>query len=261
MFSNIYVITNKINNKQYVGQSVDIDKRWYAHKNNSKYESNIYLYNAMKKHGLDNFTFDVIESDIPLDKINEREEFWIKELSTLRPNGYNLTLGGEGTKGYVMSDNTKTLISIKAKERYDSMSPEEKKEMINRLPKTGGDLDKMNEGFIKWLENSHDEVEKRIKNSVQTKKENGYDFYNFSFGKMSTEEKNQMYEKISKNNPKSQTVIMLDKTDNMIMEFHSIREASRYLNKEYDITINSKNRLQKVLDTDKIAYGFKWKRK
>lgn len=57
-------------------------------------------------------------------------------------------------------------------------------------------------------------------------------------------------------NPKSQTVIMLDKEDNIIMEFHSIGEASRYLNKEYDITINSKNRIQKVLDTDKISIWF-----
>lgn len=261
LFSNIYVITNVINNKKYVGQSVDVEKRWYSHKYTSKYETSIYLYNAMKKHGLDNFKIEIIESNIPLDKINEREKYWIRKLNTIRPNGYNLTLGGEGTKGYIMSDDTKALISSKAKERYASMSQEEKQEMIDRLPKTGGDLDKMNKGFKEWFENSPIEVEDRIKRSIETKKEKGYDFYNFSFGKMSEQEKENMYKTISKNNPRSKTIIMLDELDNIVMEFHSIGEASRYLHKEYSVTINSKTHIRKRLDTDKLAYGFKWKRK
>lgn len=260
MYSNIYVITNKINSKQYVGQSINVEKRWYAHKNSSRYDSNIYLYNAMNKHGLDNFIVEIIESNIPLDEINKREEYWINELNTLRPNGYNLTLGGEGTKGYIMPDDTKSLISNKAKERYLNLSEEEKLEMINRLPDDGYDLNKMNEGFKKWLENSPDKVKERIKNSVKTKKEKGYDFYNFSFGKMDEIEKQKMYNKISKSNPRSQPIFMLENND-IVMEFHSIGEASKFLNKEHNIGLHSKNRIRKVLDTDNIAYGYKWKRK
>lgn len=262
MFSNIYVIKNKINNMRYVGQSVDVKKRWYTHKNNAKHESDIYLYNAMKKHGIDNFEIKIIEKNIPLEKINEREEFWIKELNTLRPNGYNLTLGGEGTKGYVMSVKTKNKISEKAKNRYNSLSNEQKQEMVNRLPKGGYDLDKMNEGVRKWFSTAPKEViEEKYKRVVETKKKKGYDFYNFSFGKMDEDEKKNMYDKISKNNPRSQAIIMFDVNNCYVSEFHSIGEASRYLNKKYNITLNSKNLIRRVLDTDKLAYNYKWKRK
>lgn len=263
MFSNIYVIKNLINNKQYVGQTVDVEKRWKEHKLNAKRgtDTTIYLYNAMKEYGIDNFEFRVIEENIRLDEINDKEEYWIKELDTLRPNGYNLTLGGEGTKGYIMSDDTKHLISKKAKERFELMPDEEKQKMINRLPKTGGDLEKMNKGVKNWFNNAPKEViEEKYKRAIDTKKEKGYDFYNFSFGKMSKEEKGVMYDKISKNNPKSQMILMIFE-GKIIKEFHSIGEASRFLNKEFDITLNSKNRIGRVLDTNHSAYGYMWKRK
>lgn len=263
LFSNIYTITNKINNKKYVGQTIDTEKRWKEHQYNAKNNlyPTIYLYNAMKKYGLENFTFEVIESDIPLEEINAREEYWIEKLNTLRPNGYNLTLGGEGTKGYKMLKKTKELISTKAKERFNSMTEEEKQEMINRLPKTGGDLDKMNKGFQVWLKNSPEEAQERIRKSVITKKEKGYDFYNFSFGRMTDNEKQEMYEKISLNNPRRQPVIMCNLNDKALKEFHSIGEASRFLNKEFNIGLHSKNRIRRVLDSNNTAYGYKWRRK
>lgn len=264
MFSNIYIIKNKVNNKLYVGQTTNVEKRWKEHKYHGIHDENtsIYLYNAMKKYGIDNFTIEVIEKDIPLDQINDKETYWIKKLNTLKPNGYNLTLGGEGTKGYIMSEDTKHLISEKAKERYSGMSEEEKLEMISRLPKDGYDLDKMNEGYKNWLINATKTVkEESYKKAVKTKKEKRYDFYNFSFGKMSKEEKVEMYIKISKSNPRSQAVLMIGKNNKIIKEFHSIGDASRYLNKEFNITLGSKNRIRKVLDTDYSAYGYMWKRK
>lgn len=263
MFSSVYVITNSLNNKKYVGQSVNVEKRWYTHKNNSKKSelSNIYLYNSMNKYGIENFKFEVIEKDILISDVNEREMYWIKELNTLKPNGYNLTEGGEGTKGYIMSEKTKSLISEKRKEWYNSLSEDEKEEFKSRLSQ-GGDLQKMNEGSKRWRENStEEEMNAFYKRVVETKKEKGYDFYNFSFGKMNEEEKNEMYEKISKNNPRSKSVIMMNIDGEFIKEFHSIGEASRYLNKEYNTPLHSKVRIRKVLDTNGKAYNFKWKSK
>ena len=61
----IYKITNNIDGKCYIGQSIDINNRWIKHRskpfqvNDKSY--NTYLYRAIRKYGLDNFTFEVIE--------------------------------------------------------------------------------------------------------------------------------------------------------------------------------------------------------
>ena len=194
MFSNIYIITNKINNKKYVGQTINPKKRWSAH----KYEgihynyTNIALYNAMKKYGVENFEFKVIESNIDINEINDRETFWIKKINTYKPNGYNLTFGGEGLQGFKMSKESKDKLSKIAKERYDKLSDKEKIAFINRLPKDGYDLNRMNEGFKLWQETVSIEEKKAVyEKATVTKKDKHYDFYSFSFGKMSEEEKNR----------------------------------------------------------------------
>lgn len=263
MHSNIYVITNNVNGKKYVGQTTDVDKRWYAHQYCSKNRTdhNIYLYNAINKYGIEEFTFKIIESNVSLSEVNEREEYWIKNLNTHSPNGYNLTIGGEGTKGYKMSDETKEKISKAAKYRFSRMSKSERLSITRHLPKNGGNLNLMNEGFRRWLTTSSPEViQKRINDALQTKREMNYDYYNFSFGKMTKEEKDKMYNKISKSNPRSQTVLMI--LDEFILkEFHSIGEAARYLIDNFNASKSVKNSIRMKLDTDKTLFGYTWRRK
>lgn len=92
----IYKITNKVNNKIYIGQSRDIQKRWKEHKlscfneNVSDYESK--KNKAFRKYGLDNFTFEIIE-EIEIEKLNEREIYWIEKLNSVS-DGYNTSNGG-----------------------------------------------------------------------------------------------------------------------------------------------------------------------
>lgn len=98
----IYKVTNLINGKIYIGQSQHIETRWYSHKNDynnpnsSGYTS--MFYNAMRKYGVENFQFEVIE-ECPLDKLNEREQYWIEYFHSYwgfeKSNGYNMTLGGD----------------------------------------------------------------------------------------------------------------------------------------------------------------------
>lgn len=60
----IYKITNNINGKVYIGQSIDINKRWKEHKYRSQIpnkEYDKYLYRAFRKYGLENFTFEILE--------------------------------------------------------------------------------------------------------------------------------------------------------------------------------------------------------
>lgn len=89
----IYKITNKINNKCYIGQTTDYVRRFREHKNmGSGFEENKVLYKAFKKYGIENFEFEVIEDKTP--DYNEREKYWIKYYDSYN-NGYNETLGGD----------------------------------------------------------------------------------------------------------------------------------------------------------------------
>lgn len=90
----IYKITNLINNKIYIGLSTDIRRRWEQHRNRSrdlKYQT--HLYCAIRKYGLQNFKFEVIE-ECDKDCLQEREKYWIAYYDSYN-NGYNETLGGE----------------------------------------------------------------------------------------------------------------------------------------------------------------------
>ena len=66
----IYKVTNKINGKVYIGQSVDIGKRWRQH---MTAKDDIYFHKAIQKYGLDNFIWEVIEKC----KKSELDE-WVK---------------------------------------------------------------------------------------------------------------------------------------------------------------------------------------
>lgn len=95
----IYKITNIINNKIYVGQTVNnIRQRWNKHCHSNGCKS---LYNAILKYGKDNFNIEIIET-LPIEKLDEREIYWINYYkSNNKKFGYNILLGGNlGRKGF-----------------------------------------------------------------------------------------------------------------------------------------------------------------
>lgn len=99
----IYCIRNKQSGKRYVGKTISsIEKRFYKHCYDAKKGSSTYLHKAIRKYGIDSFEVYALEQT---DDISERELFWIHELNTMSPTGYNLTIGGDGgdtsnTDGY-----------------------------------------------------------------------------------------------------------------------------------------------------------------
>lgn len=94
----IYIITNNINKKVYIGKSNDIERRFREHK--SQYERlrtpNKPLYLAFDKYGIDNFSFEVLE-ECPSKELNRKEKYWIKQYdSDNSEKGYNILSGGDG---------------------------------------------------------------------------------------------------------------------------------------------------------------------
>lgn len=103
----IYKITNKINGKCYVGQSIHIKKRFQEHIK-SKFDTP--LCKAFKKYGIENFDFEIIE-ECKKQELNEKEIYYIKIFhSCVDEHGYNLTYGGDGNMAGV-SDITKNKLS------------------------------------------------------------------------------------------------------------------------------------------------------
>lgn len=91
----IYMITNKINNEKYIGQTLNFIKRKKDHICNSKNDKiSTHLYLAMKKYGIDNFIFEILENNIDKDDLDNKEIFYIEKFNTFH-NGYNMTVGGE----------------------------------------------------------------------------------------------------------------------------------------------------------------------
>lgn len=98
----IYKITNIVNGKSYIGQTIqDVKERFYQHcaTKCSKAVSNMAIHKAIKKYGKSNFTIEVIE-EIDSANLNDREKYWIKYYNSYN-NGYNSTEGGqEGCKPF-----------------------------------------------------------------------------------------------------------------------------------------------------------------
>ena len=88
----IYLITNDLNDKKYVGLTTrDLEFRWKEHCRHSSQS----IDSAITKYGKHHFHISILE-DCPEDKLDEREQYWIKYYDSFN-NGYNLTNGGRGS--------------------------------------------------------------------------------------------------------------------------------------------------------------------
>ncbi len=94
----VYVLKNKTTGRKYVGQTVDLIKRFSAYRraghNKNRFKS--YIDNAIIKYGWDNFEKNIFY--IPEILLDYFEVELIKKLNTLHPNGYNLLTGGNKNK-------------------------------------------------------------------------------------------------------------------------------------------------------------------
>ena len=113
----IYKVTNKVNKKIYIGQTTRILKcRMREHINDQR---KYYFHNALRKYGIDNFKWEIIERCDSKRELDEMEFHYIKQYDTFN-GGYNLTFGGEGSVGYKHSEETLKKLSLSLKGKMSS---------------------------------------------------------------------------------------------------------------------------------------------
>lgn len=98
MSCGIYKIENLKNGMVYIGQSVNIERRWIAHRcAANKNKDNYSLHSDIRLYGLENFSFEIIEL-CEKEMLNEREIWWINQYNSYK-DGYNNTSGGSNVSG------------------------------------------------------------------------------------------------------------------------------------------------------------------
>lgn len=236
----IYLITNKINNKKYVGKCEKL-----PNKTNNYFGSGIAIKSAIKKYGKENFTKEILEENLIKENICEREIYWIKELNTHSEIGYNLTDGGDGIRNPSpkirkrLSDLGKTRIGT-FNSRYGSKLTEEHKEILRKV-----NLDK--------------KLSKETKEKISNKKK-GFKMSDTTRKKMS---ENRLGKKLpdhirinmKRNRPNKISVYKIDKkTKQIISKYNSIGDAAN------DNKISSSGISSCINGKAKSAGGFIWQK-
>lgn len=181
----IYLITNTVTGKKYVGQTLckDIESRWKQHRNVDKSCIGRYLLNAYKKHGIDKFKFQIICICFDEDT-NIYEEQYIQKYNCIVPNGYNLKAGGknskhhpetikkmsESLKGRILGTKTEStfqkLRESKLGERNPNfgkkMTDEQKKKISDFMKKRHRDINNLSTKQLEGLEKGRGQSKKPV---------------------------------------------------------------------------------------------------
>lgn len=145
----IYCLKNEENGKRYVGKTTDLYRRmrhyFYDFKHERNDHINDYLLNSMKKHGLDSFSWTILEEfdEINEDQLKEKELFYMREYNTTdRECGYNLRR--DSSTQMIVHEETSKKISKRLEEEWSS-----------------GMRDDHGEKLSEWWENNPEEKEKQ----------------------------------------------------------------------------------------------------
>ena len=242
----IYLITNKITNKVYVGQSINIERRWAEHKarafnpNNNCFDKP--LYRSMRKHGIDNFEMTIIYECEP-NELNEKEAEYIIQYDCITPKGYNVQTAEQvyvpikpkrvcSKCGVEVGYGTKTGLCFKCHSettrKVERPTANELKTLLenNTFTAVGRMFGISDNAVRKWC------------------KDYGLPYHSSDYQKPKTKE-----EKIYK-----KRVLQLDKdTDEILNIFESTNDAARSLGKSKGSHIT-----EACQGKIKTAYGYKW---
>lgn len=240
----IYIISNTVNNKVYIGQTIHtIEKRWKEHLYNSNHRNQI-LYYAMRKYGKEKFSIKILE-EVSNTELDYKEREYIKKFNSISPFGYNVTTGGS---------------------KFENDNPMFHDEICTKLSKYFiGDRNPAKRPDVK------EKIRQKAlgrkvsdKTKLKMSKNNG----RYWKGKHHSEETKQkislnhgMRGKYGIQNPNSKSIAMIDKnTDEVIEVFDAINSAVRYLKMNFSLQHCNGSNISNVANgKQKTAYGYVWK--
>ncbi len=139
----VYRITNRVNGKMYIGQTVKpLSRRWSNHVVDANRGSDCLIHKAIRKYGPDVFDVEVLCECSSLEELNDKEAYYTESLNTVMPHGYNMKPGGNcsGMRGKKHSPETKQIMSAKHKghPNYLMAHTEEAKKRIGAASRARG---------------------------------------------------------------------------------------------------------------------------
>ena len=111
----VYMATSKTSGKSYIGKTVDFDKRIKKYLrsafNSKTRDYKNHFHNAIRKYGFEDFTWKVLADNIPVERLDLEEILAIYVYNTFY-EGYNSTMGGEGSNGFKHTEEAKRKVSL-----------------------------------------------------------------------------------------------------------------------------------------------------
>lgn len=150
-FNCIYLWTNLVNGKKYVGQTKCFYNRMSQYKLG---HFNKYMSNAITKYGLSNFDISILERDIEVESLDEREQYWMDYYQSYNQNyGYNICQFASSVRGYKHTAETRRKLSDIATARMQDPTERAKLQGENNGMYGKKHDDKWRKGHSEWLKN------------------------------------------------------------------------------------------------------------
>lgn len=240
MTQGIYLINNNVNNKAYVGQSKDIEKRWSDHKclgkttSKSNSVANKYpLYRAMRKYGVENFYLTILEEVEDYNQLDSIENKYIEKYNSIT-NGYNQRI--TSSSGY-----SKEYTINKRELKYSVTKEKLRSELLSySFEKVASIYGVSSNSIRKWCKDYG--LPSSAKDYITSEK--------------SKEFSDRMKTIATESSTTCKPVAMLDiNTGEVLKVFKSVSEAGKYVKgKPYNIT-----RAIYEYDGRKTSNGYRWK--
>ena len=176
--SGIYYCYCIANNKGYVGQTINLYRRIVKNHikdlRNNQHKNKSWQY-SWNKYCEENFIWVILEQCENNEMMNDREQFWIKELNTLEPQGFNMTTGGDKNFSYSeeqiqklkdrWTEERRIENRKRSKEYWNSLSEEEQKEFGQKISDafTNERKEKMSKYKKEFWENLSDEKRQEMR--------------------------------------------------------------------------------------------------
>lgn len=139
MYGYVYMFTNLINNKKYIGKhkfdKPILDKQYIT--------SGLLIKESINKYGIENFKHELIDVAETLAELNQKERFYIAHFNTMIPEGYNMTSGGDGAPD--LSEESRKKLAYWAGKKQSDESNIKRSETLKQVPHTEEWVNKIRE--------------------------------------------------------------------------------------------------------------------